>query len=34
MTKAELSDLLAKRDLAKTGTVDELVERLVEADSK
>jgi hypothetical protein len=34
MTKAELSDLLEKRDLAKTGTVDELVERLVEADSK
>ena len=34
MTKAELSDLLEKRDLPKTGTVDELVERLVEADSK
>ncbi len=34
MTKAELSELLAKRDLPKTGTVDELVERLVEADSK
>ena len=34
LTKAELSDLLEKRDLPKTGTVDELVERLVEADSK
>ena len=34
MTKAELSDLLAQRDLPKTGNVDELVERLVEADSK
>jgi SAP domain len=34
LTKAELSDLLAQRDLPKTGTVDELVERLVEADSK
>src|SRR5579863_9270212 len=34
MTKAELSDLLEKRDLPKTGTVDELVERLVEADGK
>ena len=34
LTKAELSDLLDKRDLPKTGTVDELVERLVEADSK
>jgi len=34
MTKAELSELLARRDLPKTGTVDELVERLVEADSK
>jgi hypothetical protein len=33
-TKAELSDELDKRDLPKTGTVDELVERLVEADSK
>jgi hypothetical protein len=33
-TKAELSDQLEKRDLPKTGTVDELVERLVEADSK
>ncbi len=33
-TKAELSDLLAERELPKSGTVDELVERLVEADSK
>ena len=34
LTKAELSDLLDKRNLPKTGTVDELVERLVEADGK
>jgi hypothetical protein len=34
LTKAELSDLLDKRNLAKTGNVDELIERLVEADSK
>ena len=34
LTKAELSDLLGKRDLPKTGNVDELIERLVEADSK
>ena len=34
LTKAELSDLLAKRGLPKTGTVNELVERLVEADGK
>lgn len=34
MTKAELSDLLAQRDLPKSGNVDELVERLVEADGK
>jgi hypothetical protein len=33
-TKAELSDQLAERDLPKTGTVDELTERLIEADSK
>ena len=33
-TKAELSDLLAERELPKSGNVDELVERLVEADSK
>ena len=30
--KAELADLAAQRDLPKTGTVDELVDRLVEAD--
>jgi hypothetical protein len=34
LTKAELSDQLDQRKLPKTGTVDELVERLVEADSK
>ncbi|HMH35504.1 MAG TPA: hemerythrin domain-containing protein [Streptosporangiaceae bacterium] len=34
LTKAELSDQLAERDLPKTGTVDELTERLIEADSK
>ena len=34
LTKADLSDLLGQRDLPKTGNVDELVERLVEADSK
>ncbi len=34
LTKAELSDLLDQRQLPKTGTVDELVEHLVEADSK
>ena len=34
LTKAELSDQLDRRHLPKTGTVDELVERLVEADSK
>jgi hypothetical protein len=33
-TTNELSDLLAKRELPKTGSVDELIERLVEADSK
>ncbi len=33
LTKAELSDLLAKRGLPKSGNVDELVERLVEADN-
>jgi hypothetical protein len=32
--QAELSDQLDKRDLPKTGNVDELIERLVEADSK
>ena len=34
LTKAELSDLLAKRGLPKTGTVNELVERLVQADGR
>lgn len=34
LTKAELSDQLAKRELPKTGNLDALVERLVEADSK
>jgi hypothetical protein len=34
LTKAELSDRLDQRHLPKTGNVDELVERLAEADSK
>jgi hypothetical protein len=34
LAKAELSDLLATRELPKTGNFDELIERLVEADSK
>ncbi|HEY2306159.1 MAG TPA: hypothetical protein VGI05_09790, partial [Streptosporangiaceae bacterium] len=34
LTKAELSDLLVQRDLPKTGNLDELIERLVEADSR
>jgi Mg-chelatase subunit ChlI len=34
LTKAELSDQLAKRELPKTGNVDALIERLVTADSK
>ena len=34
LTKAELSDLLAERDLPKSGTVEELIERLVSADSE
>jgi|SRR5450755_684555 SAP domain len=33
MTKAELSKQLAQRDLPKSGTVNELIERLVEADT-
>lgn len=33
LTKAELSDLLAQRGLPKSGNVDELIERLVEADT-
>jgi hypothetical protein len=32
LTKAELSDQLVKRELPKTGNVDALIERLVEAD--
>jgi hypothetical protein len=34
MTKAELQDELASRDLPKTGNVDELRERLIEDDQK
>jgi SAP domain len=34
MTKSELSDLLNKRDLPKTGSHDELVDRLVKADAR
>ena len=33
LTKAELSDKLAERDLPKSGNVDELIDRLVEADT-
>ena len=34
LPKAQLSDLLAKRNLPKTGNIDELIERLAEADSR
>ena len=34
LTKAELGDQLAKRELPKTGNVDDLIERLVEADGR
>jgi len=34
LAKADLSDQLAARDLPKTGNVDDLIERLIEADSK
>ena len=34
LTKAELSDLFAERELPKSGTVDELIDRLVSADSQ
>jgi hypothetical protein len=34
LTKAELAEQAAQRDLPKTGTVDELIDRLVEADTK
>lgn len=33
LTKAELSNLLAQRGLPKSGNVDDLIERLVEADN-
>jgi len=33
LTKAELAEKLAERELPKTGTVDELIDRLVSADS-
>ena len=33
LTKAELSDQLAERGLPKTGTVEELIERLVGSDN-
>jgi hypothetical protein len=33
LTKAELSDLLGQRDLPKSGNIDQLIERLVEADN-
>jgi len=34
LPKAELSDKLAARDLPKSGTVEELIERLVDADNQ
>lgn len=34
LPKAELADLLGERDLPRTGTVDELLERLVDADTR
>jgi hypothetical protein len=34
LSKAQLGDQLAKRGLPKTGNIDELIERLVEADSR
>lgn len=34
LSKAELSDELANRELPKTGTVDELIDRLVSSDAK
>src|SRR5512142_2692178 len=33
-TKAQLSEQLAKRQLPKSGNIDDLIERLVDADSK
>jgi hypothetical protein len=34
LTKAELTELLGQRDLPRNGTVDELVDRLVDADTQ
>ena len=34
LTKTELSDQLAKRQLPTSGNLDELIERLAEADSR
>jgi hypothetical protein len=34
LTKAELSEILSERDLPKSGTVEELIERLVSADTE
>ena len=34
LTKTELSDQLAQRGLPKSGNIDELIERLVSADSE
>jgi len=34
LSKAELTDILVERDLPKTGNIEELIERLVEADTK
>ena len=34
LSKAELADELAERGLPKTGTVDDLIDRLVDADTK
>jgi flavin-dependent dehydrogenase len=34
LTKAELADLLGQRDLPRNGTVEELVDRLVDADTQ
>ncbi len=34
LTKAELADKAGRRDLPKSGTVEELIERLVDADNQ
>ena len=34
LTKAELAEELGQRDLPKTGNIDELIERLVDADTQ